>query len=321
MKAATTLKSLAITLALFLQGCQDQDFVVNEPTAGLKMNFSATIVQENKSRANDYGFVNGDRMGVYVVNYSLSGGEQPGVLAAYNNQASNVAATYSEESNAWSLASDIYWLDNVTPVDIYGYYPYKTTITDVNNYSFEVSADQSVTAEGEMSNYEASDFLWAKSTRVEPTDQCIELKYNHIMAGVRVTLKAGDGLTDTEIGKLPKTVGIENVVRTATIDLSTGKAAPNGAAEGLTVLAAEDDYTYRGVIVPQTVSAGTNVISVTLDGVSYHLTRSEDITLQSGLLHNFTVTVNKRSESGDYGLEITNEEILPWENDQLSHSF
>jgi hypothetical protein len=322
MKVATTLKSVGIMLALILQGCKDHDFVVNKPTTeGLKMDFSATIVQENKSRANDYGFVNGDRMGVYVVNYSLSGGEQPGVLAAYNNQASNVAATYNEESNAWSLASDIYWLDDVTPVDVYGYYPYKTTITDVNNYSFEVLADQSVAAEGEMSNYEASDFLWAKSTRVEPTDQCVELKYNHIMAGVKVTLKAGDGLTDTEISKLPKIVGLENVVRAATIDLSTGIAVTSGTAEGLTVFAAEDDCTYRGVIVPQTVSAGTNVISVTLDGVSYHLTRTDDITLQSGLLHNFTVTVNKRSESGDYELEISNEDILPWENDQLSHSF
>jgi hypothetical protein len=103
--------------------------------------------------------------------------------------------------------------------------------------------------------------------------------------------------------------------------LSRGVAPPHGAAEGLTVLASEGDCSYRGVIVPQTVSAGTKVISVTLDGVSYHLTRTEDMTLQSGLLHHFTVTVNKRTESGDYELELTNDEISPWENDQLSHAF
>jgi hypothetical protein len=319
---STTLKSVGILLALILQGCQDPEFVANKPTDdGLKMNFSATIVQDNKSRANDYGFVNGDRMGVYVVNYSLSGGEQPGVLTSYNNQASNVAATYNEESNAWSLASDIYWLDDVTPVDVYGYYPYKTTITDVNNYSFEVAADQSVANVGEMSNYEASDFLWAKSTRVEPTEQRVDLKYNHMMAGVKIVLKAGQGLTDTELGKLPKVVGLENVVRTSNIDLATGEVTATGSAAGLTVLAAESEYNYRGVIVPQTVSAGTKVISVTLDGDSYHLTRTDDLELQSGKLHNFTVTINKRSDGGDYTLEITNEEILPWENDQLSHSF
>jgi hypothetical protein len=45
------------------------------------------------------------------------------------------------------------------------------------------------------------------------------------------------------------------------------------------------------------------------------------MTLQSGLLHHFTVTVNKRTESGDYELELTNDEISPWENDQLSHEF
>jgi hypothetical protein len=285
------------------------------------MNFSATIVQENSTRANNNGFVDGDRMGVYVVSYTLTGGEQPGVLAAYNNQASNVAATYNEESYAWVLASDIYWPDNVTPVDVYGYYPYKTTITDVNDYSFEVLADQSVAPEGEMSNYEASDFLWAKSTRVEPTEQRVELKYNHMMAGVKVVLKAGEGLTDTEISKLPKTVGLENVVRTSSIDLATGKVTATGSAEGLTILAAESDCNYRGVIVPQSVAAGTKVISVTLDGVSYHLTRSDELVLQSGKLHNFTVTVNKRENGGDYSLSITDEEILPWENDQLSHSF
>jgi hypothetical protein len=288
---------------------------------GLKMNFSATIVQENSTRANDNGFVDGDRMGIYVVSYSLSGGEQPGVLATYNNQASNVAATYSEESYVWNLASDIYWPDDVTPVDVYGYYPYKTTITDVNEYSFEVLADQSLAPEGEMSNYEASDFLWAKSTRVEPTEQRVELKYNHMMAGVKVVLKAGDGLTDTEIGKLPKTVGLENVVRTSSINLATGKVTATGSAEGFTILAAESDCNYRGVIVPQTVTAGTKVISVTLDGVSYHLTRSDKLVLQSGKMHNFTVTVNKRENGGDYSLSITDEEILPWENDQLSHSF
>lgn len=82
----------------------------------------------------------------------------------------------------------------------------------------------------------------------------------------------------------------------------------------------QNDLLYRSVVVPQTVVSGKSVIGITVDGVAYNLTRSSDMVYTAGKLHNFTVKID-RKDKGDYDVAVINEEITPWENDQLTHNF
>lgn len=309
----------ALLLPVTLGSCSD-DFDRPEMASpeGLGFEFSAVIEQDNSSRADESGFADGDRFGAYVVNYS---GGQPGQLALTGNQVNNVAIGYTADDNQWTPATPIYWLDDKTPADVYAYYPFTNGMSDVEAHRFEVSADQSIAGtDGDMGTYEASDFLWAKASRVAPGTR-INLSFSHRLAGVKVVLEQGSGFAEGEWEKLPRTVTVDNTVRTAYIDLSTGTATVNGTFDRHVTMNSDATDSYRAVVVPQSVAAGKSTIGITIDGTAYNYTRGEGMTYTAGKLHVFTLRVDKQEQSGDYALSLVSEDITPWESDNSSHDF
>lgn len=311
--------SFGLFISGLLVGCSDETQLFDVVSADdeLRLELQASIDQINRSRADDSGFADGDRFGVFVVNYRDN---QPGSLAISGNQVNNVAFSYFADVNKWQAATDIYWRDAETSADVYGYYPYNTGLDNVDSYQFEVQYDQSnISAGGEMSNYEASDFLWSKSAGAKP-GQRVELTFRHIMAGVAVTLEKGSGFEDGAWEQLSKFVTVDNTIRTANIDLSTGVVSPSGTFDRHVEMCQEPGGTYRAVVVPQSVAAGKSIIGITIDGVAYNFIRDGGMTYTSGKLHNFTIKIDKK-DSGDYEITLISQEITPWENDQLTHNF
>ncbi len=309
----------AIAVAGCFSSCNDalvDDYV---PSQGTPITLSAQLQQQNVTRANEQGFVTGDRMGIYIVDYA---GTTPGTLDVAANRASNVLYTFDGDNYKWTAPTQLYWKDSSTPVDVYGYYPGINYIDEPKAYQFQISELQNVVPEdGGMSNYEASDFLWGKTAKVSPTEQAITVKYSHRMAGVWVYLKAGEGITATEWEKLDKVVQIENTVRTATINLIDGVPVPSGEVDkGIAMLPQSGD-SYRAVIVPQKVAANKKLISVTLDGITYTHSLASDMNYVMGKIHNFTININKVEASGDYELKVSYDGITDWVNDETSHAF
>ena len=280
---------------------------------------SGNLRQENATRASDYGFVTGDRMGIYIVDYDDG---VPGTLASNGNRASNVLYTFDGEEYVWSAPLEIYWRDSRTPIDVYGYYPGVNYIENPAAYAFEVSWQQNaLPQEGEMSNYEASDLLWGKATNVQPTTNEIVIDYRHQLAGVYVTLVKGDGMTDTEWEKVDKTVLVDNTVRSCKFNLQTAEITVDGTPDRSIQMLPQSGDHYRAVVIPQTVAAGKSLISVTIDGKAYSHTLTEAMKYQGGKMHNFTLTVNKSATTGDYVLSFSDDGISDWVNDETSHSF
>lgn len=285
--------------------------------SGQRIEFSAQISQKNITRADEAGFAGGDRMGVFVVNYQNGSSSS---LTLSDNQANNVAVSYDAETNKWTSATDIYWLDDSTPADVYGYYPFNNGMGDVNAYPFEVSANQSVAGtDGDMGTYEASDFLWAKASGVAPGTK-VNLTFSHRLAGVKVVLQQGEGFADGEWDKLPKLVTVNNTVRSATIDLSTGNATATGSYDQNIVMSPETGC-YRAVVIPQTVGADKSHIGITIDGITYNYTHDSAINYSAGRLHTFTLKVDRKEQSGDFTVSLVGTEISDWEVDQSSHDF
>lgn len=317
LRCKLSLAAGMIGVSLLFSGCADE-FVTEQMPLQQEILLSGSIKQQNITRASDAGFAGGDRMGVYIVDYQNG---QPGTLAVNGNRANNHALTFNIVANRWEGNGAIYWKNNQTPIDIYGYYPYDNAMESMTEHIFSVQADQSTKGgDGEMSGYEKSDFLWAKKTNVQPTTELIYLTFEHRLAGIKVVLQQGDGFVGEEWNKLKRIVTVENTALSARINMNTGVATPS-EADGKSIIAApQGDETYRAVTIPQTVSGGKALIGITLDGTSYKYVREETTKLQQGKLHTFTLKIDKK-EGGNYSLNLVSEEIEAWENDNSSHHF
>lgn len=311
-------KYLWCFISLILASCSDNLETGETPLQlGDLISISGEIAQVSTTRVNDSGFCDGDQMGVFIVDYANGAA---GMLAAEGNHADNIPFVLNSDGR-WIASSPVYWKDKNTSIDVYGYYPYTSSIESVTNYSFIVEADQSKEGNSEeMSNYEKSDFLWAKATNVQSTTNPIQLQYGHRMAGIKVVLQQGTGFQGEEWNKVSHVVSIAGTQRKAVIDLATGDVTADGTSDKNIKAAPQGDDVYRAVIVPQTTIAGKALIGMTIDGVAYHYTPSENITFSSGKMYTFTLKVDKR-ESGDYVLTFVSKSIADWENDASSHNF
>ena len=241
----------------------------------------AINISTSITRATDTSFENGDKVGIYVVN-------QPNTLKATGNHADNIGFTYS---GSWSAATTIYWKDETTKADFYCYYPYASSISNVEAYPFAVKADQSSVA-----NYKASDFLWGKTTGVAPTKDAVGITVKHAMSTVIVELVAGNGYTAEDMASA--TVAICGLKTNSTINLASGVVTATGDVAEITPMV-ETDYR-RALVVPQSVS-NADLIKVTIGDKVYTLNQS--IEFKSGKQHTCTLTVERTNQGINIGID------------------
>lgn len=301
---------------LLLAGCSEHESLQQDAGKRVRIDIRGEVQQEYVTRANDGGFADGDNIGVFIVNRD---GGNAVALKAEGNYADNVKFTYDVESGVWTGAYDLYWKDLSTSVDAYSYYPFSSSLSSVEAFPVTIREKQQGEADGEvLSGYEASDILWAKAENVAPGNT-INLKHQHVMAGVQVILEQGSGFTADSWSALQKIVLIENTRVNTQVNLSTG--AVSLADETVkTIIPQQNGSVWRAVVAPQTIAANKLLLNITVDGTSYEFKRSSLTTLQPGKLHKFTIKVDKREPTGDYEFSLISEAITPWENDRESHN-
>lgn len=319
MRTNQNIISMTAVLGMLMASCSDQ-WTNGDEAAGDRspeLNLTAKIDQINESRADDSGFADGDRIGIFVVNYS---GDQPGQLLTEGNQATNVRFTFDEKSFSWKGDRPIYFKDNDTKADVYGVYPYTSNISDVEKFPFSVEINQSEKPDNTLGHYEASDLLWGKAEAVSPSNPLVTVFFKHILSGVTATLLEGEGFDDGEWAMLDKSVFIGGTVRGAEVNLSTGKVSPSGEYDGRYITANPGVSDFRAVVVPQSVAATTPLIIINVGDKTYKLTKEETMTYSPSKLHKFTIQVNKDKSTGDFEFTLVQEAITPWESDLQSHS-
>ena len=308
---------LAGCAAMLIAGCTNDPFDEGHVsmTGAPQIRINGNISQEYTTRVDDGGFCNGDQIGLFGVNYT-DDNTVAGTLVDEGNQVDNARYTYNEESREWSSAGGVYYKDAETNIDLYAYYPY-AAVDNVGAYKFEVAQDQS--GENALDGYGASDFLWALAENVAPTDQKIHLAFSHRLACANVVLVEGKGFDEGEWDSLSKGVLVMNTSRTADIDLSTGEATVTGepAREGIVMKSNAEGF--RAIVVPQSVDADVALFAITVDGLTYRFKLGETCTYLAGKQSNFTITINKKSHSGEYELELVDTEIIDWIADVDSH--
>ena len=309
---------IAITVCVMLcAGCADRLFSEDGTQHSTRrIELSGEIDQVAVTRVNDGGFCDGDGMGIYIVDYKA---DIPSTLQQSGNRADNVCYTYDEANCKWNSDQDVYWKDNHTHIDVYGYYPYANP-ESIDNYTFNVQRDQyNATADGKKSGYEASDFLWGKLSDVAPTSAALRLLLRHRMSSACVKLLKGEGFTDSEWESIDKTVLVTNLARKASINMTDGTVKVAGDVESSATIPSQVNDEWRAIIVPQTVPADTTLFSITIGGAPYKFAKNEALTYVSGKMMKFNIRVDKAEGNGKYRLTLVSESIAPWENDLQSH--
>lgn len=290
-----------------------------EQDGRIPLNINGSISQIH-TKATAEGFVDKDAVGLFAVNYGENN-TVAGTLAAEGNQADNVKYVFDESAHKWVPVKSVYYKDANTNVDLYLYYPYQKNISDVNEAGFEVQKDQSSAATNvSLGGYEASDFLWGKAENVTPVESAVSIRLGHKMAAVQVTLTEKDGFDEGEFASLEKSVIVTNTTRKASINYATGAVTPIGGAQsdGI-VMCPQSDGSFRAVVVPQSVSAGTRLFSITIDGVTYGFKQSEAVEYAAGKQLNVTISITKKSPAGNYELELADSQIVDWTEDRNTH--
>ena len=309
---------IAITVCVVLcAGCADGLFSEDGTQHHTqRIELSGARDQVAVTRVNDGGFCDGDGMGIYIVDYKA---DIPGTLQQSGNRADNVCYTYDEANCKWNSDNDVYWKDNHTHIDVYGYYPYANP-ESIDNYTFNVQRDQyNATADGKMSGYEASDFLWGKLSDVAPTSAALRLLLRHRMSSACVKLLKGEGFTESEWESIDKMVFATNLARKASINMTDGTVKVAGDVESSATIPLQVNDEWRAIVVPQTVPAGTTLFSITIGGAHYKFAKNEALTYVSGKMMKFNIRVDKTAGNGKYRLTLVSESIAPWEDDLQSH--
>ena len=310
---------MATAALLFTQACsfEEVSFKPDLPQESTyKVQIYADIHQQPATKVTTDGFCTDDEVGVYLVNYN---GETPGTLKLEDNQADNVRFTYNENGD-WVSEYDIYYKDNETNVDFYGYYPYAEP-TSIEAYPFEVARDQSKGVEhGQMAAYEASDFLWANTKNVTPTASKVMLTFRHQMSSARIRFSQGTGWDDAaEYAAVTKEVLVTSTVRKSTVNLATGVVTPEGEAPLAGIIPMKDYDEFRAIVVPQTVPAGQVLLTLTIDGRPRHYVRDVDTEYVPGKITTYDLSISKKPNTGEYEVELTGVNITAWEADNVSH--
>lgn len=309
------------TLAL-LAGCAKEPVaeMLPDDSGLIPLNIDGSIDQVH-TKVNAAGFVDKDALGLYAVNYSENN-TVAGTLMDSGNQADNVKYVFDESAWKWTPVKKVYYKDVNTNVDLYLYYPYQSSVSDVNSANFEVQKDQSSAATlTTLSGYEASDFLWGKMVNVSPSESKVKVKLSHKMSAVSVSLKDNGGFAEGEFATLGKSVILVNTTRKAKIDYSTGEVSPLGNAQqdGI-VMCSQEEGSFRAIAVPQTIESGVQIFAITIDGVSYSFAKKDaSVTLTSGKQTNFTINVMKKSAAGEYELTLGDISIADWTEDWNTH--
>lgn len=268
------------------------------PTStAIPISISTTMVELNATRANDYAFEKGDRVGLYVVSHHADG--TTAELKSSGNHVDNMGFTYN---STWTPDTPIYWQDSTTQADFYLYYPYTASISNVEAMPFAVKKDQST-----ETNFKASDVLVGITRDVLPTSSAVSIKAKHVLSQILITLVAGNGFTDESLAASNVSVRINNLQMQANINLATGE--PTAAGNVSALIPYLVDGSYKAMIVPQTVDEG-NLITVTVDGIEYQLQKA--FTFKSGTRHKFTVTLSKTTS----GINV---DITKWEDDNIDN--
>ena len=224
----------------------------------------------------------------------------------------------TKEGSNWIPATQMFWQNSTTAVDILAYAPYQETTEDANgkvkvfgktDYAFSVKEDQS-----NAEDY-SSDLIVYKKTGFKPgselnTSKAVDVTFTHLLSQLNLTIELRDQFNQDE--KKPVTSATVTDVK---VDGTFIRSKVNFAADPIsvrfdgraskaitpeTVAFKKADKTtdhatfkYSAIVIPQWIMAGTFCISFKVNGNDYIWTSTSDVNFVSGKKYDLLLLVGK----------------------------
>ena len=239
------------------------------------------------------------------------------------NNANSTTYTYdnvkvTKEGSNWNPATQMFWQNSTTAVDILAYAPYQETTEDATgkvkvfgktDYAFSVKEDQS-----NAEDY-SSDLIVYKKTGFKPgselnTSKAVDVTFTHLLSQLNLTIELRDQFNQDE--KKPVTSATVTDVK---VDGTFIRSKVNFAADPIsvrfdgraskaitpeTVAFTKADKTtdhatfkYSAIVIPQKVYAGQLCIKFKVDGTDYIWTGTDDALFESGKKYELHLLVGK----------------------------
>ena len=224
----------------------------------------------------------------------------------------------TKEGNKWNPATQMFWQNSTTAVDILAYAPYQETTEDATgkvkvfgktDYAFSVKEDQS-----NAEDY-SSDLIVYKQTGFTPglelnASKAVDVSFTHLLSQLNLTIELRDQFNQDE--EKPVTSATVTDVK---VDGTFIRSKVNFAADPIsvqfdgmaskaitpeTVAFKKADKTtdhatfkYSAIVIPQWIRAGVFCISFKVNGNDYIWTSTSDVNFVSGKKHDLLLLVGK----------------------------
>ena len=231
----------------------------------------------------------------------------------------------SQEGSNWIPATQMFWQNSTTAVDILAYAPYQETTEDAKgkvkvfgkpDYVFSVKADQS-----DAEDY-SSDLIVYKQTEFKPgselnTSKAVDVTFTHLLSQLNLTIELRDQFNQDEEKPVTSAtvtdVKVNGTIISSKVDFSASpisvqvdgtKAAAAITPETTGFTSAENAtahavFNYSAIVIPQTVAAGNFSISFKVNGTDYIWTGTANALFESGKKYELHLLVGKDVVQGD----------------------
>jgi len=274
----------ALFLATLMASCSDSDNHITDEVPNNEIRLMSTV---NFTKSEYDTQLNKDsKVGFYVTEWQDA--TTPGSLLT-KNLYENVLLT-ALGNGKFEYGNKMYYPLSGNKVDFYTYHPYQSSKpSDLTAIPFTIKADQT-----DLTNYLASDLLWAKKTGVARTNLVIPIEFRHTLSKLEFVVKKGEGVDLKNLNK----VEVLEVASETSLDLEKGsitqaKGTPvDVIALGIKPTTEAILEGGEAIIIPQTIAKDKKLLRISLGDVTFSYTPSDVTTFEPGKKYIYTITVN-----------------------------
>lgn len=306
MKATKIISACAVLVAL--ASCSNEHELSQQSAEDTAIRIQANvggITTRAASNIQGTQFDNNESVNVYIYENTTNAGSSSG-----KTYGTSGLVTCASDGAGKLNPGSIYYPQNGNGIDVYGVYP--TSVTENNSpQEFSVKTNQS----GDT-DYKASDLMYASCVTNHTKGTPVSLTFTHKLSKVTVELAAGTGFKDSDLNNaVVKITNTSTKCSIASLDKSgIGAISASSISSDITPItigtwnsSLKDKMS--AIVIPQTVSAGSQLFEVTLVGVTktykYKIpTGGSDVKFSEGKEYKYKLTV--KIDGIDVNSTITN---------------
>lgn len=274
---------MGVILLTGINGCTENNHTINPGSENIPILLNSNLSIDASTRTQNEEIAENQLLSFFVTE------ENNTANILYDNQKLTAIS-----GGGFTYDQPMYYPVSGDKVDFYAIHPYSNAADLGSPLDFTVSGDQS-----DLNNFLNSDLLYSTVKSVSRTKQAVLLTFNHKLAKIEFTIKAGKGMDLATMNK----VTVLNMAPSTSIDPANGNITPASGSKidilslGVRGTTGQENEVsgIEAIIVPQTVPQGQKLFKVTIGNVDYFYTPNTEMEFETGNKYHFVLTINQSS--------------------------